>query len=370
VTITGALKNATGKPRPDLIARCNPKPGTIDPPVTFPAGGLSNITICTQTDHSILKDGFRSFPSGHSSTAFAGLFYLSLYLAAKLHVMDNKGEVWRTFIVMVPTLGAALIADSRIMDARHHPFDVISGSLLGIVVAWGAYRQYFPSLSQPWLKGRAFPIRSWGKGPLHPDEKREEMLDNAELLRNGKPSDDEAAVGGFSSSSAAGPSVPAGQQENVFRQQISESQRRRRNDFEAVPHQTLADTLGTTNPFASNTRNREEDYWNYSSSEDRDSFELQPQYGYTAPHENNAPVPQGYGADTAYHGSRAASTERQPIPSVNIASQSIANQPSDIPQVPVPPSSTNAALKTEGSAEHTHGVDLTESYARDARPLT
>lgn len=100
--------------------------------------------------------------------AFAGLFYLSLYLAAKLHVLDNNGEVWRSFIVMVPTLGAALIASSRIMDARHHPFDVISGSLLGILVAYFAYRQYFPPVTEPWHRGRAHPIRSFATGPRKP----------------------------------------------------------------------------------------------------------------------------------------------------------------------------------------------------------
>ena len=75
-----------------------------------------------------------------------------------MHVLDSKGEVWKTFIIMVPTLGAALIAGSRIMDARHHPFDVIFGSLLGILVAWGSYRQYFPPVTETWRKGRAYPI--------------------------------------------------------------------------------------------------------------------------------------------------------------------------------------------------------------------
>ncbi|KAG7002214.1 hypothetical protein G7Y79_00028g062350 [Physcia stellaris] len=169
--ITGALKNEIGKPRPDLIDRCRPKEGSVDP-TTF---GLSTSSICTQKDHGILKDGFRSFPSGHSSSAFAGLFYLSLYLAGKLHVLDNRGEVWKTFVVLVPTLAAALIAGSRIMDARHHPFDVISGSLLGIVVAWCAYRQYFPPVSEPWHKGRAYPIRSWGTEPKVPRQDYQEM---------------------------------------------------------------------------------------------------------------------------------------------------------------------------------------------------
>lgn len=69
---------------------------------------------------------------------------------------------------MAPTLGASLIATSRIMDARHHPFDVITGSLIGILVAWGSYRQYFPPLSEPWRKGRAYPIRSWGTQSVAP----------------------------------------------------------------------------------------------------------------------------------------------------------------------------------------------------------
>jgi PAP2 superfamily len=42
---------------------------------------------------------------------------------------------------------AGFIAVSRLIDNRHHPFDVITGSLLGIAMAWLGYRQYFPALS-------------------------------------------------------------------------------------------------------------------------------------------------------------------------------------------------------------------------------
>jgi len=97
---------------------------------------------------------------------------LSLYLAGKLHIWDNRGEVWKTVIVLTPLLAASMVAISRIMDARHHPFDVLSSSILGTFIAWVAYRQYFPSLSEPWKKGRAYPIRSWGMDPA-----------SAELLR-------------------------------------------------------------------------------------------------------------------------------------------------------------------------------------------
>jgi membrane-associated phospholipid phosphatase len=220
--ITGSLKNLCGKPRPDLIARCQPIQGAADPPVF----GLSNSTICTQTDKAIMADGFRSFPSGHASSAFAGLFYLSLYLAAKLHVLDNRGEVWRTFIVLIPTLAASCIAMSRIMDARHHPFDVLFGSAMGILVAWAAYRQYFPPVGETWKKGRAYPIRTWGsemKGPP--------TMGGNELVQ--KDTDLEPYRTRFAPSApGADPTSHQHQQQqqqegNVFRDQISRSQRQR-----------------------------------------------------------------------------------------------------------------------------------------------
>jgi diacylglycerol diphosphate phosphatase/phosphatidate phosphatase len=62
-TITGALKNAIGKPRPDLISRCQVDESKINHALY----ALQTIDICTQKDNYILQDGFKSFPSGHSS---------------------------------------------------------------------------------------------------------------------------------------------------------------------------------------------------------------------------------------------------------------------------------------------------------------
>jgi len=76
--------------------------------------------------------------------------------------MDNRGEVWKTVLVLIPYLAASLVAVSRIMDARHHPFDVLSGAALGLGTAWISYRQYFPAISNPKAKGRAYSRRTWG----------------------------------------------------------------------------------------------------------------------------------------------------------------------------------------------------------------
>ncbi|KAJ6095579.1 hypothetical protein N7486_006325 [Penicillium sp. IBT 16267x] len=178
--ITQVLKNACGKPRPDLIDRCQPRDGSQD---MLPYG-LSNSTICTG-EASLIKDGFRSWPSGHSSSSFAGLFYTSLWLGGKFHIMDNRGETWKTLLVTIPILAATLVAVSRIMDARHHPFDVITGSLLGVICAIVSYRQYFPPITESWRKGRAYPIRTWGTEPAAPIDAKFSALDESTTaLRN------------------------------------------------------------------------------------------------------------------------------------------------------------------------------------------
>lgn len=41
-------------PPPDLIDRCQPRAGSIDPPPVF---GLSSVEICTQTSMAILTGG-------------------------------------------------------------------------------------------------------------------------------------------------------------------------------------------------------------------------------------------------------------------------------------------------------------------------
>ncbi|KAL5489824.1 hypothetical protein ACEPAI_4656 [Sanghuangporus weigelae] len=148
LTLTGAITQFTkvtvGRPRPDVISRCQPPPG-----IENPEYGLVTVEICTQTDVHILRDGFRSFPSGHSSLSFAGLGFLSFYLAGKMHLFDEKGHTTKAWISLMPLSGAALVAISRTMDYRHHWQDVLVGSLIGLVMSFFAYRQYYPPLGSP-----------------------------------------------------------------------------------------------------------------------------------------------------------------------------------------------------------------------------
>ncbi|KAG5994219.1 hypothetical protein E4U43_003289 [Claviceps pusilla] len=82
------IKNMCGKPRPDLLSRCEPDLANA---ASYVVGGMNGSRlysgdICKQTDSHKLNDGFRSYPSGHSAASAAGLIYLSLFLASKFSV--------------------------------------------------------------------------------------------------------------------------------------------------------------------------------------------------------------------------------------------------------------------------------------------
>lgn len=219
------------------------------------------------------------------------------------------------------------------MDARHHPFDVLSGSLLGLLVAWGSYRQYFPPVSETWHKGRAYPIRSWGKGVAAPNERFQVEADVEPLRPVRTLSDAERGESsGFSTQPVvAGPDEHNG---NVFRQQISASQRRRQENLQfTIPH---SDTMGSTisakqqryqnqlpgtNPFAGGpARRRSHDEFDYSSSEDESSYELQPTYTLSAPQGGSAYNPvTGTFADTGYHPPTGLTPHPSPPPPLNLS---------------------------------------------------
>jgi membrane-associated phospholipid phosphatase len=83
---TQGLKVLIGKPRPDLIARCDPDLSLIDKYTVGGLGGkvdggpvLVSWEICRDQSNSLKIDGFSSFPSGHSSCGFSFfVFFLCL----------------------------------------------------------------------------------------------------------------------------------------------------------------------------------------------------------------------------------------------------------------------------------------------------
>ena len=172
--VTEGLKDIYGKPRPDLLARCQPDLSRI---AQYAVGGLglTNLGerygeapvvvdwhICSAPDDSTLSDGFASFPSGHASFSWAGMTYLTLFMCAKFAISipfltstpstsststpdRNKAAappIYLLVLAFVPLGAAFYISGSRWSDYRHHGFDILLGSIVGFVFAWFGFRLY------------------------------------------------------------------------------------------------------------------------------------------------------------------------------------------------------------------------------------
>ncbi|KAG9238620.1 PAP2 superfamily-domain-containing protein [Amylocarpus encephaloides] len=226
--ITQGMKNLFGKPRPDLLSRCQPDIANIE---KYRTGGfnatfggypvLVNAGICKNPNKDILDDGFRSYPSGHASFASAGLVYFSLYLASKLGIyipylsprsysadesylsafpsrnaakapgtvgpsksledLESTGHndaiiaarneaaappVYLLAIAIIPWFASIYIASTRWSDFRHHGFDILFGYFIGLVTAIFAFRYYHLPLRQGagWSWGPRSSSRSFWAG--------------------------------------------------------------------------------------------------------------------------------------------------------------------------------------------------------------
>lgn len=138
--LTDLLKNWIGRPRPDFLARCGAPIGTS-------TNDFLGVDVCTAPlGQMYLLDGGKSTPSGHASLSFAGLFYLYLWSLGHFK-LRKESYVWQQVLAFLPNILATYIGLSRTQDYRHHFFDIILGSVIGISVATMIYFHYFPSLT-------------------------------------------------------------------------------------------------------------------------------------------------------------------------------------------------------------------------------
>jgi hypothetical protein len=137
-----------------------------------------------------MNDGFRSFPSGHSSFSSAGLNYLSLFLASKLSLTiphlpltpsnpntpasspsllrahSASPPLYLLIPTIIPFLSSIYIVSTRFSDFRHHAFDILFGYFLGTSCALFAFRYYHLPLSRGagWAWGPRSAARAFWAG--------------------------------------------------------------------------------------------------------------------------------------------------------------------------------------------------------------
>ncbi|KAG4994836.1 hypothetical protein JHK86_031663 [Glycine max] len=107
--------------------------------------------VCTGIK-AVIKEGYKSFPSEHTSWSFAGLGFLSWYLSRKVRVFDRRGNIGKLCLVLLPLLIAALVGITRVDDYWRHWTDVFVGGLIGLTVSSICYLLLFslPTLPHGW----------------------------------------------------------------------------------------------------------------------------------------------------------------------------------------------------------------------------
>ncbi|GAO15359.1 uncharacterized protein UV8b_07080 [Ustilaginoidea virens] len=144
------LKWLVGGLRPHFLDVCKPDVSRAKALAGLNAKGYQQLyftpDICTG-DRKEINDSLESFPSGHTTAAFAGFVYLSLYLNAKLKVFSNyHPAMWKLILVYAPVLGAALIGGALTIDEYHNWYDVVAGAVIGTVMAFSAYRMTYAAI--------------------------------------------------------------------------------------------------------------------------------------------------------------------------------------------------------------------------------
>ena len=109
-------------------------------------GLMFDRSICTGDEMDIIG-ALKSMPSGHTTIIFAGLIYCSLYLNGKLKIFANyRPQYWKLVLFFVPILVAVIIAASLLIDHYHHWYDILVGSIIGTMFAFGSYRFQYASI--------------------------------------------------------------------------------------------------------------------------------------------------------------------------------------------------------------------------------
>lgn len=175
--VTNFIKGRVGRFRPDFFARCQ---------------WDATREICTGIP-AMIQEGRRSFPSGHSSSAFYGCVFLVLFLAGKSRAftfastLPHSGTLYSRLLklglAIWPLFLCFFIAISRWEDHWHHPTDIIAGSVIGTILALIIYHIYHPT---PFLASN-YEIMAY------PRKTHRELADD--LMEDGIDTEEEALLG-------------------------------------------------------------------------------------------------------------------------------------------------------------------------------
>ena len=138
---TELLKLTCGALRPGFARVC--LSNTNFPPTAYDSEVIWSNSDCQNEDTGLLNEYRKSFPSGHSSYAFAASVFVSLYFIWRSNSLRGPNPQRSQlvfsqilmFLVCFPLWCAMLIAASRVSDFKHFPVDILGGAAIGTIFA-------------------------------------------------------------------------------------------------------------------------------------------------------------------------------------------------------------------------------------------
>ena len=114
--LANCIKIQVGRPRPDFFAMLGDDFGAEDQQPSC-------------LSRKAFNEQFKSFPSGHSTTAASGCLFFSIFLAKS--IKTNQMSIF--MLKSIPIIYMFYIGCTRITEHRHHFEDVLCGFLIGII---------------------------------------------------------------------------------------------------------------------------------------------------------------------------------------------------------------------------------------------
>ncbi|XP_065078780.1 putative phosphatidate phosphatase isoform X2 [Ochlerotatus camptorhynchus] len=122
--IVDILKIFSGEHRPHFIDTCRPD-------VICEGNEYVSTYVCTNTDYRpyFIRDASKSFPSGHSSVSVYASIFMIWYLQKRIPKVRSVMALPLCQILVA--IWGIFCSMSRIIDNRHHWWDVLAGSIIG-----------------------------------------------------------------------------------------------------------------------------------------------------------------------------------------------------------------------------------------------
>ena len=133
--VTNVVKLSVGELRPHFIDICKPNFTELDCRDSYGYSVYVTNYTCYGTDTKYIREARLSFPSGHASFIVYGMVFLIFFFELKPYIPRGI----RSAVTLLFAIIGILVAVTRLYDYKHHPNDLIGGSIIGFVSAIFTY---------------------------------------------------------------------------------------------------------------------------------------------------------------------------------------------------------------------------------------